>query len=133
MMMAGAFLGWAGRIVAFFISVLPALVFGILQLFIRGDRPMPFGPSLAGARYHLGVLALDRRRPRTGMFFFEPLALGSWPSRVPLDCSSSAGCCDWPGGRTIPSPSPSPSPNSNPSPTADPRAPASPPSQEGNP
>src|SRR5262245_37128492 len=77
MMMVGAFLGWQVVIVAFFVSVFPALVFGILQLFIRGDRPMPFGPSLAAGsiitwlcwRWISGVRDVQ-------VFFFEPILLG---------------------------------------------------------
>src|SRR5262249_10820961 len=51
MMMAGAFLGWQPILVAFFVSVGPALVLGLGQLVFRGSQMMPFGPSLA-----LGVL-----------------------------------------------------------------------------
>lgn len=47
MMMAGAFLGWQIVTVAFFLSALPGLLFGIVQLALRGDNRMPFGPSLA--------------------------------------------------------------------------------------
>lgn len=47
MMMAGAFLGWQIVIVALFVSVVPALFFGIVQMFFRGGNVMPFGPSLA--------------------------------------------------------------------------------------
>jgi leader peptidase (prepilin peptidase)/N-methyltransferase len=47
MMMAGAFLGWQPVVVAFFVSVFPALVFGVIQLMVRGDNSLPFGPSLA--------------------------------------------------------------------------------------
>jgi leader peptidase (prepilin peptidase)/N-methyltransferase len=47
MMMVGCFLGWQPVVVAFFVSVFPALLFGVLQLVLRGDRPMPFGPALA--------------------------------------------------------------------------------------
>jgi leader peptidase (prepilin peptidase)/N-methyltransferase len=47
MMMAGAFLGWQIVVVAFFLSVLPALVFGIMQLIVNRDNSLPFGPSLA--------------------------------------------------------------------------------------
>jgi leader peptidase (prepilin peptidase)/N-methyltransferase len=47
MMMAGAFLGWQPVLVAFFISVFPALVVGVVQLVVRGDNSLPFGPSLA--------------------------------------------------------------------------------------
>lgn len=51
MMMAGAFIGWQPVLVAFFVSVFPALLLGIVQLVVRGNKPMPFGPSLA-----LGVM-----------------------------------------------------------------------------
>jgi leader peptidase (prepilin peptidase)/N-methyltransferase len=47
MMMVGAFLGWQVVLISFFVSVFPALVFGLLQLVLRGEKPMPFGPSLA--------------------------------------------------------------------------------------
>jgi leader peptidase (prepilin peptidase)/N-methyltransferase len=47
MMMAGAFLGWQSVVVAFFLSVLPALVFGLIQVAVKRDNELPFGPSLA--------------------------------------------------------------------------------------
>ncbi len=47
MMMAGAFMGWQIVVVAFFLSVFPALLFGIIQLIVRRDNASPFGPSLA--------------------------------------------------------------------------------------
>jgi leader peptidase (prepilin peptidase) / N-methyltransferase len=47
MMMAGAFLGWQAVVVAFFLSVFPALLFGIIQLLVRNDHSLPFGPSLS--------------------------------------------------------------------------------------
>ena len=52
MMMAGAFLGWQMVLVAFFLSVAPALLFGIIQLMVRRDNSLPFGPSLS-----IGVMA----------------------------------------------------------------------------
>lgn len=51
MMMAGAFVGWQPIIVAFFVSVFPALLFGVVQIIRKGDQPLPYGPSLA-----LGIL-----------------------------------------------------------------------------
>ena len=51
MMMAGSFLGWQPVLLAFFVGVFPALLFGLVQLWSRGDQALPFGPSLA-----LGVL-----------------------------------------------------------------------------
>jgi len=47
MMMAGAFLGWQVVVVAFFVSVFPGLLLGIVQLIRRGDQSLPFGPPLA--------------------------------------------------------------------------------------
>jgi len=47
MMMAGAFLGWQPVIVAFLVSVVPALLVGLCQLIFRRDNSLPFGPSLA--------------------------------------------------------------------------------------
>ena len=47
MMMAGAFLGWQIIFVAFFLSVFPALLFGIINIVVRKDNSLPFGPSLS--------------------------------------------------------------------------------------
>jgi leader peptidase (prepilin peptidase)/N-methyltransferase len=47
MMMAGSFLGWQPVVVAFFVSVFPALLIGIILLITRRDNSLPFGPSLA--------------------------------------------------------------------------------------
>ncbi len=47
MMMVGAFWGWQLVVVAFFLAVIPAFFFGILQLFSKGEQAFPFGPSLA--------------------------------------------------------------------------------------
>jgi leader peptidase (prepilin peptidase)/N-methyltransferase len=47
MMMAGCFLGWQAIVVAFFLSVFPALVIGVGHIILRGKQEIPFGPSLA--------------------------------------------------------------------------------------
>lgn len=47
MMMAGAFLGWQPVVIAFFLSVVPGLIFGVGRLLISGDNAVAFGPSLA--------------------------------------------------------------------------------------
>jgi leader peptidase (prepilin peptidase)/N-methyltransferase len=47
MMLAGAFLGWQGVVVAFFVSVVPALLFGVVQWVVHNDNSLPFGPSLS--------------------------------------------------------------------------------------
>jgi leader peptidase (prepilin peptidase)/N-methyltransferase len=69
MMMAGAFIGWQAVVVAFFVAVLPGLVFGIVQLFLRGDNAMPFGPALAAG---VGITVLCWRwiGPRVQPLFF---------------------------------------------------------------
>jgi leader peptidase (prepilin peptidase)/N-methyltransferase len=50
-MMAGAFLGWQPVIIAFFVSVFPAMLIGVAQVIFRGDQELAFGPSLS-----LGIL-----------------------------------------------------------------------------
>jgi leader peptidase (prepilin peptidase)/N-methyltransferase len=74
MMMAGAFIGWQPVLLAFFVSVGPALVFAIAQLLTRGGQSLPFGPSLA-----LGVLITILTWPALGphfqLLFFEPTLL----------------------------------------------------------
>lgn len=47
MMMAGAFLGWQPIVAGFFLAVIPALVFGLLNVALKNDNSLPFGPSLA--------------------------------------------------------------------------------------
>ncbi|MCC6419540.1 MAG: prepilin peptidase [Gemmataceae bacterium] len=59
MMMAGAFLGWQPVVVALFVSVLPALVLGVLLLVIHKDNAQPFGPSL-GAGVLLTMLVWEK-------------------------------------------------------------------------
>jgi leader peptidase (prepilin peptidase)/N-methyltransferase len=74
MMMVGSFLGWQVVVVSFFVAVLPALVFGVVQLVLRGEKPMPFGPSLA-----LGTLITwlgwHWIGPTFAPYLFEPLIL----------------------------------------------------------
>jgi len=47
MMMAGAFLGWQPVVIAFFVSVFPAMLVGVTQMVVRGDQELAFGPSLS--------------------------------------------------------------------------------------
>ena len=47
MMMTGAFLGWHLVVIAFFLSVFPALIFGIILWVVRRDNSLPFGPALS--------------------------------------------------------------------------------------
>jgi leader peptidase (prepilin peptidase) / N-methyltransferase len=74
MMMAGAFLGWQVVVVAFFISVGPALIIGLCQLVIRGDNSLPFGPSLA-AGVMMSCLCWQWLGPYVQPLFFWPQLL----------------------------------------------------------
>jgi len=75
MMMVGAFVGWQPVVLAFFVAVGPALLFAVGQLLTRGDRPLPFGPSLALGSL-LTLLFWNDLGPRFGLLFFDPLVLG---------------------------------------------------------
>lgn len=74
MMMAGAFLGWQVVVVAFFVSALPGLGFGLFQLFIRRDNSLPFGPSLA-IGLMMTMLGWPWLGPGLQLFFFMGLFL----------------------------------------------------------
>jgi leader peptidase (prepilin peptidase)/N-methyltransferase len=64
MMMAGSFLGWQPVVVAFFVAVIPGLLFGVGQLILKGNRELPFGPALA-----VGVMATCVAWERIGPYF----------------------------------------------------------------
>jgi len=74
-MMGGSFLGWQPIVIAFFVSVFPALLIGVVQLVVRGRQELAFGPSLA-----LGVLLtlLTWRwiGPEVQLLFFDGWLLG---------------------------------------------------------
>lgn len=71
MMMAGAFLGWQPILVAFFVSVLPALIIGVILILLRGDQMMPFGPSLA-VGILLTMFGWKYLPPEFQLLFFNP-------------------------------------------------------------
>jgi leader peptidase (prepilin peptidase)/N-methyltransferase len=75
MMMAGAFVGWQPVVLAFFVAVIPGLIFAIVQRLRTGGQALPFGPSLA-----IGVIITMLTWPRLGEhtqgLFFDPLFLG---------------------------------------------------------
>jgi leader peptidase (prepilin peptidase)/N-methyltransferase len=75
MMMAGAFVGWQPVVLAFFLAIIPGLIFAIGQLIFRGTQALPFGPSLA-----LGVVLAVLGWPVLGGHFlpvmFDPVFLG---------------------------------------------------------
>jgi len=75
MMMAGAFLGWQPMVIAFFLSVFPALILGIARWIITGDQALPFGPSLALATMAT-CLAWQPLGSRTQILFFNGPLLG---------------------------------------------------------
>jgi leader peptidase (prepilin peptidase)/N-methyltransferase len=75
MMMAGAFLGWQPVVMAFFISVFPALLMGAIQLVRRGNQEMPFGPALAMGIL-ITMLGWQYIGPSVKLYFFSgPLFL----------------------------------------------------------
>lgn len=47
MMMVGSFIGWQGVVIAFFVSVFPALAIGLFRIVLLGSQSLAFGPSLA--------------------------------------------------------------------------------------
>jgi leader peptidase (prepilin peptidase)/N-methyltransferase len=74
MMMAGAFVGWQIVVVAFFVSVFPALFFGVYQIIARRDTTLPFGPSLAMGTI-ITMLCWRWIGPPLQMLFFFPHVL----------------------------------------------------------
>jgi leader peptidase (prepilin peptidase) / N-methyltransferase len=76
MMMVGAFLGWQVVIVAFFAAVPMALIIGVVQLIVRGNKPMPFGPALAAGSV-VSWLCWGRLPREVQALFFEPVLLGA--------------------------------------------------------
>jgi leader peptidase (prepilin peptidase)/N-methyltransferase len=74
MMMAGAFVGWQPVVLAFFVSVAPALGFAVVQLLRRGGGALPFGPSLA-LGVVLTVLCWPALGPPFALAFFDPIFL----------------------------------------------------------
>ena len=75
MMMAGAFVGWQPVLLAFFVSVFPALIFAIVKLIVTRRQDLPFGPSLA-----FGVMLTVLTWPILGAtflpLFFDAVFLG---------------------------------------------------------
>jgi leader peptidase (prepilin peptidase)/N-methyltransferase len=72
MMMVGAFVGWQVVVLAFFVAVLPGLIFAIAHLIARGSQALPFGPSLA-----VGVLITIVCWPALGEYV-RPLFFAPW-------------------------------------------------------
>jgi leader peptidase (prepilin peptidase)/N-methyltransferase len=70
MMMAGAFLGWQAVVIAFFVSVAPALLIGVAQWLVRGGQELAFGPSLS-LGIVLTMLGWRWIAPSTVSFFFD--------------------------------------------------------------
>jgi leader peptidase (prepilin peptidase)/N-methyltransferase len=83
MMMAGAFLGWQVVLIAFFVSVFPALVFGVGQLFFRGEASLPFGPSLS-AGVLTTMLCWRWIGPKFLPILFDPVLMGVMVLALPV-------------------------------------------------
>ena len=75
MMMAGAFIGWQAVVLAFFVSVIPGLLFALVSVVIKGEQALPFGPALAMGVV-LTVLAWPVLGAQFRFFFFDPIFLG---------------------------------------------------------
>lgn len=75
MMMAGAFIGWQPIVIAFFVSVVPGLLLGLVLLVVYRSGGLPFGPALA-----LGVaitwLSWGWIGPFAQLVFFQGALLG---------------------------------------------------------
>jgi leader peptidase (prepilin peptidase)/N-methyltransferase len=74
MMMAGAFLGWQPVVVAFFVSVVPALLIGVTQWLFRGGQELAFGPSLS-LGIVLTMLGWQWLSPPLALYFFDGVLL----------------------------------------------------------
>jgi leader peptidase (prepilin peptidase)/N-methyltransferase len=75
MMMAGSFLGWQPIVVAFFVSVFPALLVGLVQIVVRGSQELAFGPSLS-LGIVLTMLAWPAIGPKMAFLFFDGTLIG---------------------------------------------------------
>jgi leader peptidase (prepilin peptidase)/N-methyltransferase len=76
MMMAGSFIGWQAVLVAFFVSVFPALFFALVQVVRKGEQALPFGPSLsAGVLITLLAWPTFANIPELREVFFSPIFL----------------------------------------------------------
>jgi hypothetical protein len=76
MAMMGAWLGWQACVLVCFLAVFIGLVHGMLQLVLRRESELPFGPSLCLA----AALVVVCWRPlwrRVGVFFAEPLDMAA--------------------------------------------------------
>ncbi len=74
MMMAGAFLGWQPVVIAFFVSVFPALLVGLTQMVFRGTQELAFGPSLSMGVV-LTMLGWQWMAPQMATIFFDQTLL----------------------------------------------------------
>jgi leader peptidase (prepilin peptidase)/N-methyltransferase len=69
MMMAGSFVGWQVIVMAFFVSVAPALFFALIHFIRKGNQALPFGPSLAAGVLLTLFLWPHISRPYQFVFF----------------------------------------------------------------
>jgi leader peptidase (prepilin peptidase)/N-methyltransferase len=72
MMMAGAFLGWQVVVAGFFLSVIPGLIIGLVNMISVRDNSLAFGPALA-----LGVVAAMLGWRWLGLYL-QPLMFQAW-------------------------------------------------------
>jgi prepilin signal peptidase PulO-like enzyme (type II secretory pathway) len=76
MMMVGTFLGWQACLVTFFLAPFAALVIGLVQLILRRDDAVPYGPFLCLAASAV-ILAWLTIWDRSLLVFSMPLLLAA--------------------------------------------------------
>ncbi len=73
MMMVGTFLGWQAGVIIFFIAPFAGLVIGLLQMLLRRDDVIPYGPFLC-----LGALVVAVRWPSFWTLNFQDVFSLGW-------------------------------------------------------
>ena len=73
MSMIGAFVGWQAAILIFFLAPIVGLVFGVINLLLKSETEIPYGPFLCAATLAIIVRWADVWR--VAGFYFE---LGVW-------------------------------------------------------
>lgn len=76
MAMIGAWLGWQGAVLVFFLATFIGLAHGIGGLMLRRDHELPYGPSLCLAAV-IVVVTWRSLWPRVEGFFAEPATLAA--------------------------------------------------------
>ena len=73
MSMIGAFAGWQAAILVFFLAPIVGLVFGVMNLLLKSETEIPYGPFLCAATLAIFIRWTDVWK--LAGFYFE---LGVW-------------------------------------------------------